>query len=59
MTRTCPWCKRKYDTSSGSSMYCEENPKYAYNKKSRRMNRKRSSIVRIGVIIPKPSPFNK
>lgn len=59
MTRTCQWCGRKYDTDSGSSMYCEDNPKYAQNKKNRRMNRKKSSIVRIGVVIVPPSPFNQ
>ncbi len=59
MVRKCPWCGESYDTDKGSSLYCESNPNYAYNKQHRKMNRKKSSIVTIGVYIPKFSIGNK
>jgi hypothetical protein len=59
MTRKCEWCGRNYDTTKGSSMYCEENPNYTKNKKYRKMNRKHSSIVRIGAMIMPPNLFTE
>ncbi len=59
MNRTCKWCGKKYDTDKGSSMYCDENPNMEKNKKYRRMNRKKSSIVRIGAMILPPNPFTE
>lgn len=26
MMRKCHWCKRSYDTKSGSSIWCDRNP---------------------------------
>lgn len=47
MIRICPYCKEKYDTKTGSSMYCEENPNREKNLKYKRM---KPSIVKIGAL---------
>ena len=59
MTRKCKWCGKNYDTDKGSSMYCETNPNYTNNKKYRKMNRNKSSIVKIGVYMMPNREFAK
>lgn len=59
MIRTCIWCGDEYDTNNGSSMYCESNPNYMYNKEHRKMKRKKSSIIKIGAYVLSQRQFPK
>ncbi len=38
MNRKCKWCGKVYETSTGSSMFCPENPNRENNLKYRKWN---------------------
>lgn len=48
MVRKCKWCRAQYDTRSGSSLYCDQNPKREKNLFRRPM---KPRIVRIGCLV--------